>query len=143
MSKVGIAVGLALVLVVTACGGTGDTADTGGTDVDDTSDLPVQEVDGDPVYGGKLVYALSTETDGWDPGAGQWAPWSLKVAKSIFDTLTIFDEEGNLHPHLAESFTPNDDWTEWAVALRPDVTFHNGEALNAEALKGTWEYFKA
>ncbi len=138
-----LALGAVLALVAVACGGGSDRETSGGTEVDDTSELPVQEAGGDPVHGGDLVYALSTETDGWDPGAGQWAPWSLKVAKSIFDTLTIFDEDGNLHPHLAQSFTPNEDWTEWTVTLRPEVTFHNGEPLDAEALKGTWEYFTA
>lgn len=140
-----VAACVAVALIAGACGG-GSSAtdeDAGSSEVDDTSDLPVQEVEGDPVYGGDLVYALSTETDGWDPGAGQWAPWSLKVARSIFDTLTIFDEGGNLHPHLAESFTPSEDFTEWTVKMRPGVQFHNGQPMDAAALMGTWQYFQA
>ncbi len=37
-------------------------------------------------------------------------------------------------PYLAESLTPNSDFTEWTIALRPDVRFHDGTPLDAIAL---------
>ncbi len=123
-------------LLAAACG-------SGGEDGDSTeASLPTQTEVGDPVPGGTLVYGLPAETNGWDPTLSQWGPWSLVVARSIFDTLSVFDEDGNIHPNLAESFTPNEDYTEWVVKLRPDVTFHNGEQLTAEVLAQNWNFFR-
>ncbi len=38
-------------------------------------------------------------------------------------------------PYLAESFTPNADFTRWTVTLRSGVTFHDGTPLTADVLK--------
>jgi peptide/nickel transport system substrate-binding protein len=130
-AAVGVLV-LAVVAVGCGGGGQGDGDQAGPT-------APV----GDPVDGGKLVYGLAAETNGWDPSLGQWAPWGLTVARTFFDTLSTFDEQGEVQPHLAESFTANGDFTEWVVKLRPDVTFHNGEELNAAAVQANWEFLAA
>jgi peptide/nickel transport system substrate-binding protein len=137
--RTGVILLTALAVVAAACGGS-DNATGTPDNVDQAS--PAVEA-GDPIYGGKVVFGLAAESNGWDPTLGQWAPWGLTVARTIFDTLTTFDEEGNVQPHLAESFTPNDDFTEWVVKLRPDVRFHNGEVLDAAALQANWEFFAA
>lgn len=93
-----------IALLVSACG-------SGGEDEDATdASLPNQTGVGDPVAGGTLTYGIPAETNGWDPTLSQWGPWSLVVARTIFDTLSVFDDQGNVHPYLAESFTPNDDY---------------------------------
>ena len=38
------------------------------------------------------------------------------------------------HPYLAESIEPNDDYTVWTIKVRPGVTFHDGEKLDAAAM---------
>lgn len=122
-------------VIASGCGSGDSTADPEAETV-----RPVQEEVGDPVDGGSLVYGLPAESNGWDPAGGNWAPWGMIVARTFFDTLTVFDENGDVQPHLAESLTPNEDYSEWVVKLRPDITFHNGEALNAEVLKANWEF---
>src|SRR5690606_19582973 len=132
-------------LLAGACGGgDDDEGGSGGGGGDDggeegTGLPPVNEEE--PQRGGTLVYGLAAETNGWDPTLSQWGPWGLTVARTIFDTLTIFDEEGEIHPYLAESFTPNEDYTQWDVKLRDGVTFHNGEALTADILRDNWAFY--
>ena len=49
-----------------------------------------------------------------------------------------------MQPYLAESVEPNAELTEWTLKLRPDVTFHDGTPLNAEAMKTVFDdYLKA
>jgi ABC-type transport system substrate-binding protein len=125
-----------------ACGG-GNDESSGDTDEDGsetTNSLPAAG-EGEPQPGGSIVYGLAAETNGWDPTLSQWGPWGLTVAKTFFDTLTVFDEDGNIHPYLAESFTPNEGFTSWDIKLRPGVTFHNGEELTAEVLKANWDFY--
>lgn len=59
---------------------------------------------------------------------------------NVYDTLIMRDADGALGPWLAESWeTPSP--TEWVFALRSDVRFHNGEPLDAEAVKFTYERY--
>ena len=36
-------------------------------------------------------------------------------ARTVFDPLTIIDANGNVQPYLAQSVTPNADYTEWTI----------------------------
>jgi peptide/nickel transport system substrate-binding protein len=142
-----IAALLVLGLVAGACGGGDD--DTSGDGGPGASAVTLPEDAMPPVNtdtpqpGGTLVYGLAGETIGWDPSTSQWGPWGMTEARTFFDTLTIFDENGEIQPYLAESFTPNDDYSSWVVKLRPGVTFHNGEELTAQVLKDNWDFFTA
>ncbi len=135
---------LALVCsLAAACGGSSDDpppVEEGGSPTGATVPAATES---EPVRGGTLVYGLAAETNGWDPTFSQWGPWGLTVARTFFDTLTVFDDQGQIHPYLAESFTPNEDFSSWTVILRPGVTFHNGEELTAEVLKANWDFYKA
>jgi peptide/nickel transport system substrate-binding protein len=59
---------------------------------------------------------------------------------NIYDTLIMRQPDGTLGPWLAESWESPSD-TEWVFTLRPGVTFHNGEPLDAEAVKFTYERY--
>jgi len=44
------------------------------------------------------------------------------------------DVDGNYQGWLAESITPNDDFTTWTMTLRSGVTFHDGSDFNAQSV---------
>jgi len=96
-----------------------------------------------PNTGGKIVYGLNAETNGWNPGSNQWAPAGLQVMRTFFDTLAAFDDQGNVHPYLAQSFGHNADFTEWTITLRPDVKLHNDEPVTAETVVRNQQYLQA
>jgi peptide/nickel transport system substrate-binding protein len=121
---------LALMLFAAACASvaSGSTQPSGGDD--DDADA------GPPQYGGKMTYGIEAETtNGYCLAEGQLAISGIQVARSIYDTLTVPDGDGNFQPFLAESLTPNADYTEWTVQLREGVTFHDGSPLTAEVVK--------
>jgi peptide/nickel transport system substrate-binding protein len=61
------------------------------------------------------------------------------VAGHIFEKLIYLDQDGNLLPWLATSWESNDDATVWTLALRDDVTFHDGTPFNADAVVANFE----
>ena len=63
----------------------------------------------------------------------------MSVAYALYDPLMKRDVNGELKPYLAESMEPNDDLTQWTLKLRPDITFHDGTPLNAQALKSIFD----
>jgi peptide/nickel transport system substrate-binding protein len=83
------------------------------TAADLTIDLAVEPATLDPA----LVY----ESDGWS------------VVHSIYDALVQPGPDGTLEMVLAESMTQVDPLT-WEISLRPDITFHNGEPVDAASV---------
>ncbi|MFJ4918402.1 ABC transporter substrate-binding protein [Streptomyces sp. NPDC088725] len=63
---------------------------------------------------------------------------SMNVLINMFDTLTTRGSDNTLRPRLALSWTARDQHT-WRFTLRPGVTFHNGEAFDAAAVKFSLE----
>jgi peptide/nickel transport system substrate-binding protein len=117
---------LAASLVVAACGGGSDDAD-GGEDTGGSST---------PVRGGSVVYGIEAENSGgWCLPEAQLAISGIQVARAIYDTLTVPDEQANYQPYLAKSVTPNDDYTQWTITLREGITFHDGSELDATVVK--------
>jgi ABC-type transport system substrate-binding protein len=53
----------------------------------------------------------------------------------VFEPLTTFDADGNVVPYLAESVEPNEEFDRWTIRVRDGITFQNGEALDAAAVK--------
>jgi ABC-type transport system substrate-binding protein len=65
------------------------------------------------------------------------------VARAVFDTLTAYDAELNAQPFLAEKLTPNADYTQWTITLRPGIELHNGRPVDAELVKANFEFLKS
>lgn len=86
---------------------------------------------------GTLTVALNTTPNSLDllqadERQGRNTSWPL------YDSLIWIDEDGTRLPALAESWTVSEDGTEYTFRLRHDVTFHNGEPFNADAVVYSW-----
>ena len=138
---------VALGLVAGACGSS-DDGDDGQASADSApeaspSDVRMQnmegDLDGEPIDGGRLIWGLEAETDGWNPVVNRWALSGHMVGSAIFDPLVTVDDDGVAVPYLAESITPNDDATEWDITVRQGVRFHDGSPLVAQNVADTLE----
>jgi peptide/nickel transport system substrate-binding protein len=140
-----LATGL-LVVAAVACGGGGsdDGGGSGGRGEaaaalgDNIVDGP-HEAESEPVTGGSITVGLESETNTFLPSEFQGSQAGYNVAYAVFDPLVTRNADGELEPYLAESVESNDDFTRWTVKLRPDVVFHDGTPLNAEALKRNFD----
>ena len=87
-----------------------------------------------------LKIANTANITTWDPVAS----FSTEAAymANVYEQLMRINPPGADEPFtplLAESWESNDDGTVWTFHLRPDVTFHDGEVMNAEAVKVSLE----
>jgi peptide/nickel transport system substrate-binding protein len=90
---------------------------------------------GTPKRGGSLVMGIDTEEDGFDPTSARWDEGGFLYGRTIFDPLAIVTAAGAVQPYLAQSITPNADYTAWTITLRSGIVFHDGTPLNAAALQ--------
>ena len=145
MAQVGAAAA-ALALLAGACSdGSTPGATGGGGEVGSNVSVPnkIMPVEGDPKPGGRLKVAVEAESDGWNPTANRWANSGYEIAMVVFDPLTVIGDDTKAHPYLAESLTPSPDYRSWTVKLRPNVTFHDGDKLNAAAVVKHYAAFRA
>ncbi len=135
------AVMLVVALVGSACGGGGDDDDDSGAGDDDTA--TTTEETGEPQPGGRVVYGLEAENGGgWCLPEAQLAIAGIQVARTIYDTLTVPNEDGDYVPYLAKSVTSNAAATVWTIELREGVKFHDGSDLTAEVVKNNLDAFR-
>jgi peptide/nickel transport system substrate-binding protein len=112
------AAALGLLVVLSACGGGGGTADDGGAGV-------------------TLTVAQSSDIETMDPAMHR-SRINQTVVRNVFDALVNQDESLQPVPELATEWEQVDATT-WRFTLREEVTFHNGEPFNAEAVKYSLE----
>src|SRR6266704_1831351 len=86
-----------------------------------------------PKRGGDLKVGLTgggpTDTVGLHKGITYLDSSRLQ---SLYSPLVQLDANAELEYMLAESITPNNDFTQWEIKLKPGVTFHNGKPLTAQ-----------
>jgi hypothetical protein len=130
-------------LVLGACGSDDDddpvaqeetTEGDGGT-TGETTETTEAAAESEPVTGGEVVMAVESETNSYLPGKFAGSEAGYNVARAVYDSLMLKDDEGTLQPYLAESLEPNEDFTQYTLKLREGVLFHDGTPLNAEAIK--------
>ena len=93
--------------------------------------------------GGDLRFGLEAETTGgFCLSQAQLVTSGKQVAAAIYDTLMVPNTKGVYVPNLAESVTPNATFNEWTIKLRPNVKFHDGTPVNADALKQNMDAWK-
>jgi peptide/nickel transport system substrate-binding protein len=88
---------------------------------------------GKPKRGGDLKVGLTGggPTDTVDPHKGITYLDSSRL-QSLYSPLVQLDANAELEYMLAESITPNSDFTQWTIKLKQGVTFHNGKPLTAQ-----------
>lgn len=80
---------------------------------------------------GNLIAAIAGEPDQLDPQKTS-SYFSFEVLENVFDTLVEPDENLEMRPALAESWTVSPDQLAWTFRLRPGVTFHDGSPFTAD-----------
>lgn len=53
------------------------------------------------------------------------------LISQLFDTLLLFDADGDVRPHLAHAWEHSADYRQWIFYLRKGVLFHHGEEMTA------------
>lgn len=90
---------------------------------------------GDTVDGGALRIGLDREVASLDPAAGAIiSQTTMSVAYTMYDALFTYGDNGAIVPQLAKSAESSDDLKTWTIKLHPDVTFSNGDPLDAQAV---------
>ncbi|WP_311172867.1 ABC transporter substrate-binding protein [Halobellus ordinarius] len=107
----------------------------------------------DTESGGETTTGGSTETGSMDESGGggtvriglpEPVPTIMDTRKAaddgahnyrVISTLTTFNREGGVEPHLATDWSFENDGSELVMDLRDDVIFHDGSEFNAEHVK--------
>jgi len=119
----GMAAGVSVV-GLSACGG-GGTETTGAES-------------GSPKKGGivQASFSDSSTKENLDPALTTLNNDSFYTGQ-IYEGLTIADTDWNVHPVLAEKWTPNSDATEWTFNLRQGAKFHDGSPVSSRDIAYT------
>ncbi len=99
----------------------------------------VDRAQGTPKKGGTFVCLGDQEVVGLSPeDADPTVVWA--VVCQIHDSLYEQDENNELQPALAESYTISPDGKTWTFKLRKGVKFHNGDDFTSEDVKYTYDW---
>ena len=130
--------------VLDACGGGGSSSGSSDTNTTGGSGPPVTYNPnkhaqagwgtGTPVRGGTLTIGTEADESGFDPTKVALDSTGVMYARTVYDPLAITLADGRIQPYLAESITPNADYTSWVITVRPNVLFHDGTACDGSAL---------
>jgi len=96
-----------------------------------------------PKPGGTLVFGVDAEEKGFSPTMGTFDEVGILYARTVFDPLMILGADSLPHPYLAQSVTPNADYTVWTITMQPNLVFHNGAPCGAAAVVANFEAQKA
>jgi ABC-type transport system substrate-binding protein len=86
------------------------------------------------VSGGTVIYAAGADPDNLDPANAESNP-SEAVNRMMYENIVRFDEKLKIVPGLAIRWEQSKDGMAWTFYLRKGVKFHDGNPLNAEAVK--------
>src|SRR5688572_8896394 len=124
-----------IALVAAACGDDGDDDDAASQNGDGAPSTTEADV-GEPVQGGTLTMGMCAFSIGLDPviESGTGVAGGIELA-ALYDTLMRYNPDtAEFEPRVAESLTPNADFTKWTLKLRPGVKFTDGTAYDSAAV---------
>jgi peptide/nickel transport system substrate-binding protein len=93
-----------------------------------------------PAFASELRIAQVADISSLDPHRVSDV-YSANIIRQIYSNIVQVDEHMEIVPDLAESWENPDDLT-WIFHLRKGVTFHNGDPLNAAAVKFSLDRIK-
>jgi peptide/nickel transport system substrate-binding protein len=130
-------VALALMFTLAACGPAAPA--TPGTPAP-TQGAPAPAAGGGAPAKNSVTWASGVDVETMDPMVGT-SGVTQSVMHAVFDSLVVHDNTMQLQPSLATSWETPDDST-WVFHLRDGVKFHNGDAVDAAAVKFSVERFQ-
>ena len=114
-------------------GTSGANAGTGDSTAENSNIDLTKTVEG-AKSGGTLRIGVEAETDGLNPTVNRFAAAAYQMGYAVMEPLFWPDTDGFAVPYLAESSTTSDDGLTFTMKLRPNITFTDGEPLNADAI---------
>lgn len=114
--------GLALVALAAGCGTGGPAQKDGG---------------GEPQRGGSLTFATYMPTMSFDPvvNFGYGVSGGIELLAVYDSVMRWVPEDQAYEPRTAESLTPNAEFTEWTLKIKPGIKFTDGTDYDAAAVK--------
>ncbi|MBT1622726.1 ABC transporter substrate-binding protein [Curtobacterium flaccumfaciens pv. oortii] len=93
-----------------------------------------------PVDGGSLTYAIANDPITLNPAGTGAGNDTFAITRQLVDSLLWQDpSDGSLTPWLATKYSANADATAFTFDLRSGVTFSDGTAFDATAVKDTFD----
>jgi peptide/nickel transport system substrate-binding protein len=91
--------------------------------------------------GGTITWGVATEPSCFDPHRSSQQA-AFFVARNYIDSLVAKRADGSFAPWLATQWSIAPDGLTYTFTLRDGVTFHDGERLDAEAVKANFDFVK-
>lgn len=145
-----LAATMAMTVLAASCGG--GSSSTSNNDAGPTTTVPTVNKlggiiagppDGQVTDGGKINYGIDAEPEGLDPTRYAFSQAGHAVASAVFEPLATLDENGQAIPYLATAFDHSPDYKQWTVTLPTGVKFHDGTALDADAVVQMMKAYQA
>lgn len=89
---------------------------------------------------GMLTIGAVVDVTSWDPAQAH-VGHALQPYQAPYDTLLLREPDGTLAPMLATEWSYDETRTKLTLTLRDDVTFSDGSAFDAEAVKANLDHF--
>lgn len=91
-------------------------------------------------YGGTLTVGVPNIFAGFCFTTTSLVGMPLGAISSVLEPLFTKDTKGNAVGYLAQSATPSADFKTWTIALRPGISYSNGQPFNADSVIENMDY---